>query len=65
MKYLEGTLKLKANRDKSRTVSVFAIRDFKYFGRPEKESMFVSMEKYGKKSRTTCECSLHGAGAEV
>ena len=31
-KYLEGTLKLKVNRDKSRTVSVFAIRNFKYLG---------------------------------
>ena len=32
MKYLEGTLKLKVNREKSRTVSVFAIRNFKYLG---------------------------------
>ena len=31
-KYLEETLKLKANRKKSRTVSVFAIRNFKYPG---------------------------------
>ena len=31
-KYLEGTLKLKVNREKSRTVSVFAIRNFKYLG---------------------------------
>ena len=31
-KYLEGTLKLKVNRKKSRTVSVFAIRNFKYLG---------------------------------
>ena len=31
-KYLEGTLKLKMNREKSRTVSVFAIRNFKYLG---------------------------------
>ncbi len=29
-KYLEDTLKLKVNRDKSRTVSVFAIQNFKY-----------------------------------
>ena len=28
--YLEGTLKLKVNRKKSRTVSVYAIRNFKY-----------------------------------
>ena len=31
-KYLEGTLKLKVNREKSRTVSVFANRNFKYLG---------------------------------
>ena len=32
IKYLEETLKLKVNREKSRTVSVFAIRNFKYLG---------------------------------
>ena len=31
-KFLKGTLKLKVNREKSRTVSVFAIRNFKYLG---------------------------------
>ena len=31
-KYLEKTLKLKVNRKKSRTVSVYAIRNFKYLG---------------------------------
>lgn len=31
-KYLEGKLKLKVNREKSRTVSVFAIRNFKFLG---------------------------------
>ena len=31
-KYLEETLKLKVNREKSRTVSVVAIRNFKYLG---------------------------------
>lgn len=31
-KYLEETLKLKVNREKSRTVSVFAIQNFKYLG---------------------------------
>ena len=31
-KYLEKTLKLKVNRDKSRIVSVFAIRNFKFLG---------------------------------
>ena len=32
MKYLEGTLHLTVNREKSRTVSVFAIRNFKFLG---------------------------------
>ena len=31
-RYLEGKLKLKVNREKSRTVSVFAIRNFKFLG---------------------------------
>ena len=31
-KYLEGELKLKVNREKSRVVSVFAIRNFKFLG---------------------------------
>ena len=31
-KYLEGTLKLTVNREKSRTVSVFSIQGFKYLG---------------------------------
>lgn len=31
-KYLEGKLKLAVNREKSRTVSVFAIRNFKFLG---------------------------------
>ena len=31
-KYLEGKLKLTVNREKSRTVSVFAIRNFKFLG---------------------------------
>ena len=31
-KYLEETLKLKVNREKSKTVSVFAIRNFKFLG---------------------------------
>ena len=31
-KYLEETLKLKVSREKSRTVSVFAIRNFKFLG---------------------------------
>lgn len=30
--YLEGTLKLRVNQEKSRVVSVFAIRNFKYLG---------------------------------
>lgn len=32
IKYLEEKLQLKVNREKSRTVSVFAIRNFKYLG---------------------------------
>ena len=32
IKYLEETRKLKVNREKSRTVSIFAIRRFKYLG---------------------------------
>ncbi len=32
MKYLEGKLKLTVNRKKSRTVRVFAIRNFKFLG---------------------------------
>ena len=31
-KYLEGTLKLRVNQEKSRVVSVFAIRNFKFLG---------------------------------
>ena len=31
-KYLEETLKLKVNREKSKTVSVFAVRNFKFLG---------------------------------
>ena len=31
-RYLEGTLKLKVNQEKSRVVSVFAIRNFKFLG---------------------------------
>jgi hypothetical protein len=31
-RYLEGKLKLTVNREKSRTGSVFAIRDFKFLG---------------------------------
>ena len=68
-KFLEGTLKLKVNREKSRTVSVFAIRNFKYLGfvlgETEKEFMSVSMESHGRKPRISCECSLPGADAEV
>lgn len=40
IKYLEEKLQLKVNREKSRTVSVFAIRNFKYLG--------FSMGKNGK-----------------
>ena len=45
-KYLEGILKLKVNREKSRTVSVFAIRNFKYLG--------FCFGKSGKKNLCPC-----------
>ncbi len=61
-KYLEGTLKLKVNREKSRTVSVFAIRNFKYLGflfrEERKEFISVSMESHGRKPRMNCAGSL-------
>ena len=68
-KYLEGTLKLKVNREKSRTVSVFAIRNFKYlgfcFGKNGKGIYVRVHGKSWKKARTTCESSLPGVSAEV
>lgn len=51
-KYLEGTLKLKVNREKSRTVSVFATSNFKYlvfcFG---KNGKGIYIPNHGRKSR--------------
>ena len=48
-KYLEGTLKLKVNREKSRTVSVFAIRNFKYLGfRYGKNGKGIYVRVHGK-----------------
>ena len=44
-KYLEETLKLKVNREKSKTVSVFAVRNFKFLG-------FC----FGKNGRGVCIC---------
>ena len=68
-KYLERTRKLKVNWEKSRTISVFAIRNFKIFGfcfgKNRKESTSVSMESHGRKSRINCTSSLRGAGAGV
>ena len=69
-KYLEETLKLKVNREKSRTVSVFAIRNFKFLGfcfrgRAEKESISVSMESHGRKPRRNCDSSFPGANVVV
>lgn len=50
-KYLGKTLKLKVNWEKSHTVSVFTIRNFKYFvfalRRREKKSISVSMRNHG------------------
>ena len=61
-KYLEETLKLKVNREKSRTVSVFAIRNFKYLGfcsEIGKEYVYRRpCEKYGRRSRINCVSSL-------
>lgn len=59
VKYLEGTLKLKVNREKSRTVSVFSIRNFKYLGfcfGKGKNGVFIrvhpkSMKKFKDKLR--------------
>ena len=66
-KYLEETIKLRVNREKSRTVSVFAIRNFKFLGfvsgRTEKECTSASMESRGRKPRISCVSSLPGAGA--
>jgi RNA-directed DNA polymerase len=69
-KYLEETLKLKVNREKSRTVSVFAIRNFKFlgfcFGKNRKGIYIsVSMEGHGRKSRISCVSLLPGADVAV
>lgn len=56
-KYLEGTLKLKVNRKKSRTISVFAIRNFKYlgfcYGKNGKGIYIRVHEKVWKKAKET------------
>ena len=68
-KYLEGTMKLKVNQEKSRVVSVFAIRNFKYLGfalgrngkgiyvrvHPKSWKKFKSTLK-GLSSRRHCQC---------
>lgn len=68
-KYLEGKLKLKVNREKSRTVSVFAIRNFSILvsvsGRMAKAFTSVYMPSHGRKPRINFGCSLPEAGAEV
>ena len=54
-KYLEETLKLKVNREKSRTVSVFAIRKFKFLGfvLGRTEGIYIRvMESHGKKAKS-------------
>ena len=64
-KYLEETLKLKVNREKSRTVSVFAIRKFKFLGFCFGKNGKVSMESHGRKPRRNCDSSLPGANVGV
>ena len=52
VKYLEETLKLKVNRGKSRTVSVFATRNFKYLGfcfGKGKKGVFIRVHQKSKK----------------
>ena len=54
-KYLEGTLKLRVNRDKSRTVSILAIRNFKFlgfcFGKNKKRDLCPSTWKVMEESQ--------------
>lgn len=52
VKYLEETLKLKVNRGKSRAVSVFATRNFKYLGfcfGKGKKGVFIRVHQKSKK----------------
>ena len=68
-KYLEGTLKLKVNREKVVRSACLQYEILSTLasvsGRTEKESMSVFMESHGRKPRTTCESSLPGVSAEV
>ena len=67
-KYLEEMLKLKMNREKSRTVSVFAIRNSKYLGfgfGKNGNGIYIRVhgKRYGRALRINCVGSLPGAGA--
>lgn len=68
-KYLEETLKLKVNREKSRTVSVFVIKILSFLafvlGRTEKGFISVSMESHGRKPRINCVSLLPEADVAV
>ena len=68
-KYLEETLKLKVNRKKSRTVSVVAIRNFKYlgfcFGKNGKGIYIRVHADAWKKAKHKLKSSLPGADVEM
>ena len=65
-KYWEETLQLKVNREKSRTVSVFAIPPFKFLGLCfGKNGKGIYIRVHGRKPRINCISLLPGAGAEV
>ena len=66
-KYLEGTLKLRVNREKSGW-SVYSQSEILsslafVMGRTEKEYISESMGSHGRKPRINCAGSLPGAGA--
>ena len=69
VKHLEGALNLRVNREKSRTVSVFAIRNFKYLGfcfGKGKNGVFIrvhpkSYKKFKDKLRTLTSRSRCGS----
>ena len=77
MKYLEGTLNLRVNREKSRTVSVFSIRNFKYLGfcfGKGKNGVFIRVHPKSYKklkdklrmftSRSRCSCTVRKQATE-
>ena len=65
-KYLEETLKLKVNREKSRTVSMIAIRNFEFLGFCfGKNGKGIYIRVHGRKPRISCVSLLPEAGAAV